>query len=647
MRVSPNLPTKTREAYILLVTLAFLVVTLIVLASTMAWIMSNSAMTERNNEFVSSEYAAEAATEKVLGQMEYDWLDGTLGSASTYSTLIPDTNAADWPAQYVFSDTNGDTNEITVIAGQTGTNLVYLPSPYAGLEAYVTPYTVTATATPTDERFNVPATVSQTFDITAIPVFQYLIFYNMNLEIAAAATLDLKGPVFSNAGIWSGSDTLTFDSTVWAVQQAVNGANNPFVTYSGSGPATYTMRGEPVSGVNHVTMPIAGTNNSPSLVESILQWPPSAYALGSSAAYTPNGEVYLANYADLIISNAASGVSMTTPTGTNLFVYYEDQIQPANSNRNNFCSSITWVTNNYYLVTNVGKGVLSTYNWVPASRWTNSGNIYQIWYAGYTFLTNALFYDWREGWNSGTPKTVQAVQLDVGQFNAWLATNIVNGGSIYNALCQKDKNHPIGGVYIYNSVPLSTTVLPAVRLVNGSELADSYGLSVATPMPLYVKGDFNVADGSGFSDSGSTSITHSLPASLLADSITVLSSSWNDGNTSKKPSSSAETTIDAACLEGIVPSDPNIASGGDNSNYSGGVENFLRLLESWGSLYYSGSIVVMFPSQYATNRWRQTGNYYSAPKRYWSFDTNFTVRANLPPFTPEMKTTIRNSWVGN
>jgi hypothetical protein len=70
--------------------------------------------------------------------------------------------------------------------------------------------------------------------------------------------------------------------------------------------------------------------------------------------------------------------------------------------------------------------------------------------------------------------------------------------------------------------------------------------------------------------------------------------------------------------------------------YSGGVENFLRLLENWSSasLWYNGSIVAMFPSQYATNFWQQTGNYYTAPTRSWAFDTNFTNLSKLPPLTP-------------
>ena len=73
-------------------------------------------------------------------------------------------------------------------------------------------------------------------------------------------------------------------------------------------------------------------------------------------------------------------------------------------------------------------------------------------------------------------------------------------------------------------------------------------------------------------------------------------------------------------LAGIVPS--------TNSIYSGGVENFLRTageLVSSSTLWYNGSIVVMFPSQYATNYWQQTGNYYNAPNRNWAFDTNFVA----------------------
>ena len=50
------------------------------------------------------------------------------------------------------------------------------------------------------------------------------------------------------------------------------------------------------------------------------------------------------------------------------------------------------------------------------------------------------------------------------------------------------------GDLIYNAVPLTGTTLPAVRVVNGTNLLSSYGLGIVTPMPMYVWGNFNVLD---------------------------------------------------------------------------------------------------------------------------------------------------------
>jgi len=118
----------------------------------------------------------------------------------------------------------------------------------------------------------------------------------------------------------------------------------------------------------------------------------------------------------------------------------------------------------------------------------------------------------------------------------------------------------------------------------------------------------------------------------MADSITILSDSWSDSFMNKLPIS-GNTTVNAAMLQGIVQSDPTIIS-----DYSGGFENSLRLLENWGgsTLTYNGSIVVFFNIQFATNHWRPTGNYYNAPTRHWAFDQNFTQTPKLPPLTPSV-----------
>src|ERR1700733_7935697 len=73
------------------------------------------------------------------------------------------------------------------------------------------------------------------------------------------------------------------------------------------------------------------------------------------------------------------------------------------------------------------------------------------------------------------------------------------------------------------------------------------------------------------------------PAGLMADAITVLSDGWTDTNSFGRFSGGTPaktTTINAACLAGIVESDTNNPAS-DGNGYSGGVENFLRMLENW------------------------------------------------------------------
>ena len=136
----------------------------------------------------------------------------------------------------------------------------------------------------------------------------------------------------------------------------------------------------------------------------------------------------------------------------------------------------------------------------------------------------------------------------------------------------------------------------------------------------------------------------------MADAVTILSTNWSDSYTNEDPTGTnygaGDTTVNAAMLEGIVPTNPNISG-----NYSGGVENFLRLLEDWGStghsghngiLTYNGSIVVMFPSIYATNSWG--GGYYGVPTRHWAFDLNFKTAAGLPPCSPSSRALVRGNW---
>ncbi|MGD0251737.1 MAG: hypothetical protein ABSC01_03460 [Verrucomicrobiota bacterium] len=638
---------RNNRGYALIIILCFLVVCLIVFASMMYWISSNASVTARNNQFNMSEAAAEAAAEKVLSQMNYDYVAQSLSNSATYyaTTFIPTAAQQanwNWPIQYVYSDTNGVANQITVTFGAWTTNTVPLNSQYTGLYGLEQDCTITVTATPVGGRYTVPATVSETIQFASIPLFQFAIFYNMNLEIAAAQTLNIVGPVYSNGGIWSGSTTVTFQNLVSAVGIATNTANDPFTSpaYTGSGNSIYSVAGQPTSGNDRITMPI-GTNNDPTTIEGIINVPPAPYTMNTAGAFTTNGQTYLANGADLYLTNFPNGTNWgtLTPRGTNLILYYQDG---ANT------PYLTQIPYDFYIMTNKTIHLFFT-NFVDTTHPTNINYVTNIWYAGYSFVTNDIFWDWREGWNGGSGiggkgKTVQAVQIDISLFNIWLTNSVAsNNGVFYNTQCQlsSHKSHPIDSIYVYNAVPLTSTTLPAVRVINGAMMPSQTaprGFTVATAMPIYVLGNYNSQNSYGSSVS-QNSTTYTWPAGLMADAVTILSSNWNDGTTSKLPAASANTTVNAAILAGIVAS--------TNANYSGGVENYLRTLESWGStrtLWYNGSIVAMFPSQYATNFWQQTGNYYDAPNRKWAFDTNFVQQAGLPPLTPQAKGVIRATW---
>jgi hypothetical protein len=471
----------------------------------------------------------------------------------------------------------------------------------------------------------IPTAVAQSS--TNFPIFQFAIFYNPDLEINPNTNFTISGRVHCNTNIYctgySPSQPLTFLSSVDAAGTITN---KP----SPLDPQNYGMRfgnvvfsaGSPIAHYDTLNLPLgtSATNYTYAAIESLLKLPPVAYALGTADAYTANGQRYFANRADLIITNDVA-------TGTNITVLYQNQY-----NSPNYLTKVSPDVTNIFVTgytTNLITHVLTTL--YATNRF-------------YSYVTNVTFYDYRES------NTVRALQIDVAKLGAWLGnTNPSNGGWQYELMNTDpaggtSKGRVINSIYVYNNITRTASVLPAVRLVNGAQLPTNTcgfypasGLGIATAQPIYVMGNYNVTtDGVHYAYTlGSTTNGNTLPAAIYADAITILSSNWSDGyNASTNLSARSaiyDTTINAACYGGIVPS--------NGKNYSGGLENFLRLLQDWGgyTLTYNGSIVVMFPSIYATNCWKVAGNVnnlYYMPTRKWGFDTTFTQLDKLPPLTP-------------
>jgi hypothetical protein len=225
--------------------------------------------------------------------------------------------------------------------------------------------------------------------------------------------------------------------------------------------------------------------------------------------------------------------------------------------------------------------------------------------------------------------------IDIAALTNWLA----GSGFSLNLLAQAKMGHSINSIYVDDQRP-ALGELPAVRVINGQYLPSS-GLTIATPDPLYIKGNFNAPD----LTVGSTNTSMTAPASLVSDSITILSPQWDDSwnsSTLLSARGATDATVNAAFLSGIVQS----VTVDDQAHYSGGVENFPRFLEDWSksTLTYNGSMVVMFSSRYATNFWIAPGTYYNPPTRKWAFDQNFLSVNKLPPATPQVRKLQRGNW---
>jgi hypothetical protein len=239
--------------------------------------------------------------------------------------------------------------------------------------------------------------------------------------------------------------------------------------------------------------------------------------------------------------------------------------------------------------------------------------------AKFLILTNS-FQNHREG------KRITVLDLDIAKLRQWNA-----GDNVLKPVIPRPSQN-IQIVFIADrrtGRPLNTE--PGVRLINGQQVLPD-GLTVASPNPVYIKGHYNAVA----AHLGSTNTSQTRPAAVIGDAITILSSAFNDrtGGGTAVP-----TTVNAALLAGIVPT--------IQGSYSGGVENFPRILEEWGSgntFTYNGSMVVMYESKWAIAQWGQSSSYYDPPKRNWAFDQNFREVTKLPPGTPMMRVLVRGNW---
>ncbi len=618
-----RLSSRRGSALFLLLILA--VVSAAVLGGVFSYISSSATAERRSNVRLESVYVAEFAFEQAYQQLN-TLIAGNTVNLPTATDTTGVTNLTTAPTSTFTAADGYNWKAFITVPVENGvpTDAHSNFNPTQGVYKYMTVVEFTRRVA------NITSPVHMQFqrewNYTISPLFQYAIFYQNDLELFPGAAFNVSGRVHSNARIYTGTTaSISFSDYV----THVNGVTNRYhpldpraqpaltgpITYAKAAPIVTTQKNPPgqlgadTSDANH-------NNDGPrELIEVPNNWQTD-----------PNSTERMYNKAGLKVLVNSTGTAATAESGVSI---------PANSR---------------VFLTADGTAI-------PAADPL----------AGYlsTLMTSGTMQDYREG------ATVRTVDVDVSRVTTAYssgglpqtvpnANNWPNNATVPAAL----KNKPIpaslrgkslwNGVLYVADVTNSAAHRAGVKLLNGASLPDgsragspAKGLTVVTPNAAYVVGDYNTG-GNPPVNSGALNASNKVagytvqPAAIIADAVSVVSSNWVSGNYNGKAAlnqrPATNTTLNAALISGTVAS--------NGSAYSGGVENYIRLLEDWSGrrVTYYGSMINVFESQQSIAPWQNTGVYYQAAARNWYFDVNFLDPNKLPPGTPVLRTIMRGQW---
>lgn len=584
MKITIIHPSRCQSAYVLVVTLCLIAVATITLVGTMMRASGEAKLNNRNVMYTTCQGAAEAAAEKVVARMAYDFHafgPGTVtNNLSIYRGYVPSEDSY-W-TNFTFSDgTKPNAVAVDWVSNYSGA----MPSQFPGLSSVVAPiYRIKAYATRKVGNETVKAGIQEDMLLGLVPLPQWAIFANSLLEFSTCATMTVNGRVHANGPIYVGAGsgaTLTFNNTVTstATISAPNNngqswGNNWLTTFNGAPPYT--------TNVPTVNVSINMTNT-----HSLIELPPA----GESPTST-QGQQRLCNLAQVVISVTNTQATITIQNSINGNVPGADPSPTVISN------TLTGIVTN----------------------------------APFLSLTNT-FVDQREA-----SKTNLVTQIDVGKYATWISTN----SSVLGKFPAGSGTYPTI-LYVADKRSTTSKQMTSVRLINGTALPvnGGAGFTVATQNPLYVLGNYNCTNAAYLA---TTNTSATVPAALMSDALTVLSSSWSDSASSGSFTSRKATstdTVNACILAGVVPS-----TGTTSTTFSGGIHNLPRLLEDWSSstLWLNTSILYLYTSQRATNVFVNPGTYYNPPTRRFSYDINFQNPNKQPPGIPVALVAVRVNW---
>jgi hypothetical protein len=256
-----------------------------------------------------------------------------------------------------------------------------------------------------------------------------------------------------------------------------------------------------------------------------------------------------------------------------------------------------------------------------------------------------------------------ATSVDCGSYDTAITAQPTAAALLTGVTDQEGLANPVSGArHVLKLVDGSMSVglvsyLPVMPVASGCSQSAAAptgcgGFTIASENPVYIQGNYNSNAADPFwataSSAAPTQTAHSA-ASIIADTVTVLSNQWSDMNSLIFPTNAGNRTPTApafyrAAISGgknIPFPQPGWAGAAQDLGTDGGLHNFLRYLENWSgqTLNYDGSLVSMYYAEYNTGIYKDGpgGTVYSPPPRNYYFDVLFLIPSNLPPATPEFQ----------
>jgi hypothetical protein len=566
MSISQRRRTSERRGFALEATLILLVLLTVLISAALAATIMVQRGAGVDYRSARATYAAEAVADHVMAQLEADIQDGSINDAEL-AALTP-------PAIAGFN--------LTVNGARVGAPVprTLANGPFAGLFGLNQQIDITVHAD--DPRGN-RADGIVSVNAQSIPLFQFGVFYEEDLEIHNGPPMTFAGWVHTNSNLYLSSDNTFFQdlittprSAFWDRKAYADRRNGVWINNAAAVPVNLTFDSR--------SMPVPNDFRAASQASFDSRLMTTAHGVTPLRLPLPVGMPALELIRPRAAGDAPEVRRIKEAWLADLHVTVDlDQLGAA-------C---------------VAPGALQ-YLPRPNGRQTPDVGDCPLIFRG----RPDAFLDGREDVG------VDLLEVDVGALEDWVAVNYPGRrvDILYVTFVNANPGNPIAD-------------FPAVRLINGSVLR--YPLTVATDRPVYVQGDYN---------SGAWQ-----PAAIMGDAVTFLSAGWVDAAHAAFPAAPTPATgemwVFAAIAAGhsATPCDYQDA-GCVGPPYGGGLENFPRFLEQWSGvqMHYRGSLVSLFQSQFANRQRWSWRHYYDPPDRDWQFETRFRDPTQLPPGTPAM-----------